>query len=367
MIPFLDIKKINLAHQNEIEEAIIKTFRSGWYIHGKEVSEFESRLAHYVGADFCVGVSNGLDALRLILKGYIELGRLKKGDEVIVPANTFIATVLAVTDSGLIPILAEPSEDSFNITVSSIEAVMTPKVRAMILVHLYGRVAINNEIKELANSNNIILIEDNAQAIGAEMDGKKTGNLGDAAAFSFYPGKNLGAIGDGGAITSNDSSLSMVIRKLSNYGSEKKYIHELQGYNHRLDEIQAAVLNIKLKYIEQENEIRRRIAERFYIEVNNPLIKTPNMPKYRLEHVWHLYVVQCSFRQELQNHLKKEGISTMIHYPTPVYDQPAYRSLKKPKFQGFLHQKILSIPNYFTLSNDDISIIINALNSFNIS
>ncbi len=270
MIKFLDLQKINLLHQQEIEQKLLDVFRSGWYLMGEEVKNFENNLAHYIGAKHAIGVANGLDALRLIFRAYIELGFMKAGDEVIVPANTYIASILALSDNGLVPVLVEPDDVTFNLDVTKIEKAITPKTKAILIVHLQGRIVFSEELKSIAAKHNLKIIEDNAQAIGASWKGIKSGNLGDAAGFSFYPGKNLGALGDAGAVTTNDDDLAKAIRAIANYGSNQKYVNIYKGLNSRLDEIQAAVLDVKLKYIDQENEARRVIAKRFI----NPLILT---------------------------------------------------------------------------------------------
>ena len=366
MIPFLDLKAINLRHQQDIEEAILRVYRSGWYVHGQEVSSFENHLTRYIRCKHGIGVSNGLDALRLILLAYKELGKLKSGDEVIVPANTFIASVLAISDAGLTPVFAEPDEITFTISLTSVKQVITQKTKAIMPVHLYGRVCDDQALYLFARENDLLIIEDNAQAIGAELNGTKTGNLGDAAAFSFYPGKNLGAIGDAGAVTTNDPKLADIVRKLANYGSSEKYIHELKGYNARLDEIQAAVLNVKLKYLDEENEIRRRIAVRYCTEIKNPLISLPNLPANRNEHVWHLFTIQCKCRDELQSYLTKKGIQTLVHYPIPIIHQKAYKehfSDKIPKTIR-IQNEILSIPISQNLNELELKKVISAINTF---
>ena len=264
MIKFLDLQKINLLHQQEIEQKLLDVFRSGWYLMGEEVKNFENNLAHYIGAKHAIGVANGLDALRLIFRAYIELGFMKAGDEVIVPANTYIASILALSDNGLVPVLVEPDDVTFNLDITKIEKAITPKTKAILIVHLQGRIVFSEELKSIAAKHNLKIIEDNAQAIGASWKGIKSGNLGDAAGFSFYPGKNLGALGDAGAVTTNNDDLAKAIRAIANYGSNQKYVNIYKGLNSRLDEIQAAVLDVKLKYIDQENETRRVIAKRFF-------------------------------------------------------------------------------------------------------
>lgn len=366
MIKFLDLQKINLFHQQEIEEQILNTFRSGWYLLGKQVAKFESGLSQYTAAKNAIGVANGLDALRLILKAYIELGIMKAGDEVIVPANTYIASVLAISDNGLVPVLVEPDTETFNIDVAKIAERITPKTKAILIVHLYGRVIFSETLKNLAEKHRIKIIEDNAQAIGAEWNGIKTGNLGDAAGFSFYPGKNLGALGDGGAVTTNDDELAKTIRAIANYGSNKKYVNIYKGLNSRLDEIQAAVLNVKLKYIDQENEVRRKIAERYCNEINNPKILLPQLPATRMEHVWHLFVIRTTEREKLQQYLSDNGIQTLIHYPIPPHKQEAYQELNHLLFSitEQIHQEVLSLPISPIMTNEEIDTIIKIINNY---
>ena len=263
MIKFLNLQKINLLYQEEIEQKLLDVFRSGWYLMGEEVKNFENNLAHYIGAKHTIGVANGLDALRLIFRAYIELGFMKAGDEVIVPANTYIASILALSDNGLISVLVEPDDATFNLDITKIEDAITPKTKAILIVHLQGRIVFSEELKSIAAKHNLKIVEDNAQAIGATWQDIKSGNLGDAAGFSFYPGKNLGALGDAGAVTTNDDELAKTIRAIANYGSNQKYVNIYKGLNSRLDELQAAVLDVKLKYIDNENEVRRVIAKRF--------------------------------------------------------------------------------------------------------
>ena len=324
MIPFLDLKKINLVHQSEIEASLLETFRSGWYLLGKNVEIFENNLAQYIGSKNAIGVANGLDALRLIIKAYKELGFFDDNDEVIVPSNTYIASVLAITDNNLKPVFVEPSLDNFNIDISKIEAAITPKTRAIMIVHLYGQSIFSDELLQLSKKYNLKIIEDNAQAIGATYNEIKTGNLGDAAAFSFYPTKNIGALGDAGAITTNDDLLAKTIRTLANYGSTKKYQNILQGLNSRLDEVQAAVLNNKLKYLDADNQRRQEIAEMYSSGIKNNKIITPNLPKIASNHVWHLYVIRTPERDKLQEYLTSNNIQTLIHYPIAPHKQDCY-------------------------------------------
>lgn len=366
MIKFLDLQKINLAHQQEIEEKLLNTFRSGWYLMGNEVKAFENNLSQYIGAKYAIGVANGLDALRLILRAYIELGIMQKGDEIIVPANTYIASVLAISDNGLIPVLVEPSAENFNIDVSKIEEKITPKTKGFMIVHLYGQVIFSEELKNLAEKHNLKIIEDNAQAIGAKWKGIRTGNLGDASGFSFYPGKNLGALGDAGAITTNDDDLAAAIRALANYGSNKKYVNIYKGLNSRLDEIQASVLDVKLKYIDEENEVRRQIAKKYLSEIKNSKIILPANPTDEAEHVWHVFVVRTENREGLQNYLLNNGIQTIIHYPTPPHKQEAYKEWNDLSYpiSEKIHKEVLSLPISPVMEENDIAEVIKVLNSY---
>ena len=366
MIKFLDLQKINLLHRQEIEREILEVFRSGWYLLGNKVKAFEENLSNYIGAKHAIGVANGLDALRLILRGYIEMGVMQKGDEIIVPANTYIASVLAISDNGLVPVLVEPDINTYNIDYNKIEEAVTSKTKAIMPVHLYGRVAWSQDLTVLAEKYSLKLIEDNAQAIGAAWNGIKTGNLGDAAGFSFYPGKNLGALGDGGAVTTNDDELAATIRALANYGSNQKYVNIYQGLNSRLDEIQAAVLNVKLKYIDDENEYRRKIAERYINEINNPEIILPENPSNPTEHVWHLFVIRTRERERLQKYLSDNGIQTLSHYPIPPHHQQAYKEMNTLSFPitEQIHKGVLSLPISSVMENDAIEKILYQLNSF---
>lgn len=367
IVPFLDLKKINLQYQGEIEQAILKVFRSGWYILGNEVETFELSLAKYCGVKHVIGVGNGLDALRLILKGYIELGLISEGDEIIVPANTFIASVLAITENKLKPVFIEPDIETFNIDIEKIEEHITNKTRAIMVVHLYGKICWSEKIVEISKKHNLIVIEDNAQAIGAEWNGVKSGALGDASGFSFYPGKNLGALGDAGAVGTNNIELANIIRKLSNYGSTKKYYNEYKGVNSRLDEIQAAVLSIKLKYLEGENLKRRECAEFYLMNINNEKIINPTIQKeLSNSHVWHLYVVKSRERKRLIDYLNKNGIGNMIHYPIPIYKQKSfleYTDLCLPVTDK-IHNEVLSLPNSPSLSSQEKEYVVEILNNF---
>ncbi|MDX8568434.1 DegT/DnrJ/EryC1/StrS family aminotransferase [Elizabethkingia sp. HX XZB] len=366
MVKFLDLYGINMQYQQEIESRLINVFRSGWYLMGEELKLFEQNLSHYIGTKHAIGVANGLDALRLILRAYIELGLMQKGDEIIVPSNTYIASILAISDNGLIPVLVEPNIDNYNIDISKIEEKISNRTKGIMVVHLYGRTIFSNELLDLAKKFNLKIIEDNAQAIGAEWKGIKTGNLGDAAGFSFYPGKNLGALGDAGAITTNDDNLAVTIRALANYGSNKKYVNIYQGLNSRLDEIQAAVLEVKLKYIDAENELRRTIAENYISEINNPKIILPQKPSDKNEHVWHVFVIRTENRDQLQEYLADNGIQTIIHYPTPPHRQEAYKEWNNLSYpiSEKIHDEVLSLPISPVMNKMDIQKVINIINSF---
>ena len=371
MIKFLDLQKINVAHQQEIEQKLVEVFRSGWYLLGNEVKNFENHLAQYIGSPNAIGVANGLDALRLIFRAYMELGIMQKGDEIIVPANTYIASVLALSDNGLVPVLVEPDIDTYNIDITKIEEKMSSKTKAIMVVHLYGRVCWSEELEALAKKHHLKIIEDNAQAIGAEWKGIKTGNLGDAAGFSFYPGKNLGALGDAGAVTCKDILLAKTIRALANYGSEEKYVNKYQGLNSRLDEIQAAVLDVKLKYIDQENQRRRDIANYYLENINNDKIVLPTINCQLStincqEHVWHLFVIRTKERERLQNYLSENGVQTLIHYPIPPHKQNAYKEWNNLTFPitEQMHKEVLSLPISPVMSNEEVKQVVVLINQF---
>lgn len=366
MIKFLDLQKINLQHQTEIEAQLLDVFRSGWYLLGERLKNFENNFSSYIGSSHAIGVANGLDALRLILKAYIEMGIMAVGDEIIVPSNTYIASILAISDNGLVPVLVEPDITSYNIDVSKIEEKINSKTKAILIVHLYGRIIFSDKLQQIAKKNNLKIIEDNAQAIGAKWNGKKSGNLGDAAGFSFYPGKNLGALGDAGAITTNDDQLATTIRALANYGSNQKYVNIYKGLNSRLDEIQAAVLDVKLKYIDSENKKRIGIAKRYISEIKNPKIILPELPENEHEHVWHLFVIRTKSRNELQNYLTEKNIQTLIHYPIPPHQQNAYKEWSNLSFpiSEKIHNEVISLPISPVLEDEEIQAIIDALNNF---
>jgi dTDP-4-amino-4,6-dideoxygalactose transaminase len=366
MIKFLDLQKINLQYQEEIEASLLRVYRSGWYVLGSEVETFEKTLAAYCKVKHAIGVANGLDALRLILKAYIEMGIMHKGDEIIVPANTYIASILAISDNQLTPVLVDPNLNTYNLDLDKIEEKITPRTKAIMVVHLYGRVCWSHKLVELTKKHKLKIIEDNAQAIGAEWKGIKTGALGDAAGFSFYPGKNLGAIGDAGAVTTNDDELATVIRALANYGSNQKYINIYQGLNSRLDEIQAAVLAVKLKYLDTENESRREVASYYCNNIKNDKIVLPEIPENPKEHVWHLFVILSADRKILQDYLLEHGIQTLVHYPIPPHCQMAYKDSFKIKLMktSYLANSVLSIPLDPTLNQHDIEYLVNQINLF---
>lgn len=367
MINFLDLEKITAKYSDEIQNAVAKVVNSGWYLQGKENELFEKKYAEYIGTKYCIGVANGLDALRLILRAYIELGFMRQGDEIIVPANTYIASILAITDNKLIPVLIEPNAQTLQIDDNKIEEAITPKTKGIMIVHLYGQCAYTDKIGDICEKYHLKLIEDNAQAHGCLFNKKKTGSIGDAAGHSFYPGKNLGALGDGGAVTTNDELLSNVIRSLANYGSSKKYVCEYQGLNSRLDEIQAAVLNVKLKYLDDDIDRRKQIAKLYLNGINNPLIKLPEIQHFD-SHVFHLFPILTTMRDQLQTYLTENSIQTLIHYPIPPHKQSCYKNLNylSLPITESIHQEELSLPISPVLSNDEVSEVINVLNKWQI-
>ena len=365
MIKYLDLKKTTSLYEPKLSEAINRTVQSGWYIMGNEVKNFEQQFAEYCGCRYCIGTGNGLDALTIIMLAYKELGVIQDGDEVIVPANTYIASILAIIQAGLKPVFCEPSWESCNINPENTEKLITPRTKAIMAVHLYGRCADIPQIEKIASKHSLKIIDDSAQAHGAIIAGKRTGNLGDAAGFSFYPGKNLGALGDGGAITTNDKELADTARAIANYGSQKKYVNIYKGVNSRLDEIQAAILSVKLQHLDADNERRREIAERYNAEIKNPLITLPQIGN-REEHVFHVYPIFCKQRELLQQHLLKNGIETIIHYPIPPHKQQAlkeFEHLELPITER-IHSQELSLPCHQAMSNDEVQKVIEAVNSF---
>lgn len=364
-VPFLNLQAVNGRYEAALTEACARVIKSGWYINGAEVSAFEREFADYCGTAHCIGVANGLDALRLTLAAWKIQGRLQEGDEVIVPANTFIATVLAITDNQLIPVFAEPDPDSFLITTDTVKNVLTDKSRVVIPVHLYGQLVDMPALLALINAHQLLVLEDAAQAHGAAIAQKKAGSWGHAAAFSFYPGKNLGAMGDAGAVTTNDHELAELIRALGNYGSVQKYEHQYQGFNSRLDAIQAAMLRVKLPGLEQDIDLRRKIASRYLAEISNPLIKLPQLSQ-ATGHVWHLFVITTPQRNSLLQWLKDHGIETLVHYPYAPHQQQAYTEfslLSLPVTEALQHQ-VLSLPMDPTLSDEQVDWVIQSCNQY---
>jgi dTDP-4-amino-4,6-dideoxygalactose transaminase len=365
MINFLDLKAINSRYQQELKDACARVIDSGWYIMGNELSQFETEFAAYCGSKHAIGVANGLDALILVLRAWKELGKLKAGDEVIVQANTYIASVLAITENDLVPVLVEPNTDTYNLDPESVKAAITPKTRAILPVHLYGQLSPMPELMAIAKEHGLLVLEDCAQAHGAEVKGKRAGNWGDAAGFSFYPGKNLGALGDAGAVTTNDDELAQTLKALRNYGSHKKYENLYQGVNSRLDEIQAAMLRVKLRHLTTETVRRQQIAKSYRRNISNPLIILPQVEE-ESAHVWHLFVVRCEMRETLYKYLSERGIQTLIHYPIPPHKQQAYSAYVNMSlpFTEMLHQQVLSIPLDPTIADEQIASIIAAMNEF---
>lgn len=357
MIKFLDLQKINAAHQDEIQQKLKKVLEEGWFILGNEVREFEQNFAAYSGSKHCIGVGNGLDALVLIFKAYIQMGNLQEGDEIIVPANTYIATILALLEVGLVPVLVEPDITTYNLDPNLIEEKITPKTKGILPVHLYGQLADMEAIMELGYKHDLLIVEDAAQAHGMQFKGSHT------RAFSFYPGKNLGALGDAGAITTNDEKLAKVLFSLRNYGSEKKYHNDRIGVNSRLDELQAAFLSVKLKYLDKENAVRKTIADRYSSEIKNEKIILPQTNGW---HVYHIYVIRTKDRTGLQDYLHQHNIETLIHYPIPPHKQKALSDWNKLSFPitEKIHDEILSIPMSPVMTHDEVSSVIEILNSY---
>ena len=370
MIPFLSLKDVTALHGAEINEAVSHVVNGGWYLQGEENKRFEENYAKFIGSKYCIGCANGLDALIWIFRAYIEMGVMKPGDEVIVPANTYIATILSITENGLVPVLVEPKFNTLEIDDDLIEAAITPKTKAIAIVHLYGRNAYTDKIGALCKKYNLKLVEDNAQAHGCKhSDGRVTGSIGDAAGHSFYPGKNLGALGDGGAVTTNDPELAAVVRALANYGSQKKYVFKYAGRNSRLDEIHAAVLDVKLKYLNEDNAHRQQMAKLYYEGIKNPLITLPD----RLDdaqNVYHLFPIFCERRDELQAYLKENEVGTVIHYPIPPFKQECYskEAWNTPQLSLPITEKIhdteLSLPIGPTISVAEINSILALLNNW---
>ena len=366
MIPFLSLKDVTALHGAELSEAVQRVVNSGWYLQGAEVKRFEENYAKYIGTQHCVGVANGLDALIWIYRAYIELGVMQPGDEVIVPANTYIASILALTENGLVPVLVEPRLDTLEIDDRLIESHITSRTRSILLVHLYGRCAYTDEIGRLCKKYNLKLVEDNAQAHGCCFaDGRRTGSLGDAAGHSFYPGKNLGALGDGGAVTCHDKVVADTIRALANYGSQRKYVFKYTGRNSRLDEIQAAVLDVKLKYLDEDNEHRKTIAKIYNEGITNPRIILPTHLDDK-QNVYHIYPVLCEQRDSLQTYLERHGVQTIIHYPIPPHKQACYKqwNLLSLPITEQIHQQELSLPMSPVLTQEEAQEVVRIINAY---
>jgi dTDP-4-amino-4,6-dideoxygalactose transaminase len=365
MIKFLDLQKITQKYSKEIHEAVDRVVDSGWYLQGKENESFEANYANYIGTKYCVGVANGLDALRLILRAYIEMGLMQVGDEIIVPANTYIASILAITDNGLVPVLVEPVLETYQIDDAKIESAITDKTKGIMIVHLYGQCAFTDKIGEICKKYKLKLIEDNAQAHGCKFNGIKTGALGDAAGHSFYPGKNLGAFGDAGAVTTNDVALADMVRTLANYGSHKKYVFEHQGLNSRLDEIQAAVLNVKLVHLDEDTLERKKVAKYYIENIKHPDIFLPVVNDWDA-HVFHIFTIRTSRRDELQNYLLENGVQTLIHYPIPPHKQICYKEWNNLSFPTTekIHKEELSLPMGPVMKMDDVNTIAMFINTF---
>jgi dTDP-4-amino-4,6-dideoxygalactose transaminase len=397
VIKFLDLQKITSSFEPGLSDAISGVLKRGWFLLGEETAAFESEYADFIGCDHCITTANGLDALRLILKAYIEMGTMKEGDEVIVPANTFIATVLAVTDNRLRPVFVEPDPGTYNIDIDQIEGAISDKTRAIIVVHLYGQAVWSEKLEQIAKTHDLKIIEDNAQAAGATVvhrygsdsrieeshASRRTGSLGDAAGHSFYPGKNLGALGDGGAVTTDDSDLATVVRSLANYGSVRKYVHNYRGINSRLDELQAAVLRVKLPRLDSDNQHRREVSDYYHLNIKNRQVMLPgvslhqttfagtmpyfsNSIRVNLCHVWHLFVVRHPDRDRLREYLEQHGIQTLIHYPIPPHLQKAYSEyagLKLPVTER-IHREVLSLPISQVMTQNEADAVVKAINEF---
>ena len=374
MISFLDLEQVNRQYRAEISEAMSRVLDSGWYIRGQECKRFEHNYASYIGSKWCIGVGNGLDALSLIYRAYIEMGIMAPGDEVIVPANTYIASILAITENQLVPVLVEPCLDTLEIDEDLIERAITPRTRSVMIVHLYGRCAYTKRIGNLCKEHGLKLVEDNAQAHGCRyIDGEetallpRTGSLGDAAGHSFYPGKNMGALGDGGAVTTNDEQLAETIRSMSNYGSAEKYVFQFKGVNSRLDELQAAILDVKLRHLDEDNRHRQMIAD-YYYEHLGKNSSTITLPQKMLagSNVYHLFPIFCERRDELQAYLREQGVQTMVHYPIPPHRQQCYSSMKgiELPITEKIHRQELSLPMSQVLSLEDAKKVVEAVNNF---
>jgi len=365
MVKLLDLQKITAMHRDEYDMAIRSVLDAGWFLQGHANQQFESDYAQYVGTNHCVAVANGLDALKLIIRGYKELGVFHDGDEIIVPANTYIATILAITDNNLVPVLVEPTWEYLEIDIDKVEEAITPKTRGIMIVHLYGRIAYNDLLGEICQKHGLKLMEDCAQSHGCQWKGRKTGALGDAAAHSFYPGKNLGAVGDAGAVTTDDKELAAVIRALANYGSQKKYVFRYVGMNSRMSEIDAAVLDVKLKYLDEDNRRRQQLAAYYYKSIDNPLITLPQQLNDE-NNVYHQFPIFCERRDELQAFLTEHSIQTLIHYPIPPHKQECYKEWNDRSYPitEKIHQQELSIPMNQVITEEEAQEVVKWLNAF---
>ncbi len=365
MIKFLDLQALTHKYHDEIHEAVKRTVDSGWYLLGKETQQFEQYYAAYIGVEHCVGCANGLDALLLMFKALVLQGRLKEGDEILVPANTFIATIHGITENGLRPVFVDARDDNGQLDEALLSAALTPRTRALLLVHLYGQCAMTQAIEDFCAKHNLLLLEDNAQAHGCLYGTRRTGSLGTAAAHSFYPGKNLGAMGDGGAVTTNDATLAALVRQLGNYGYSEKYICPEIGRNSRLDELQAAILDVKLRHLDADIEARRNIADYYRDHITNPLISLPRISE-RTAHVYHLFPIRTKHRDALQKHLRERGIETLIHYPIPPHKQQCYSMFNALSFPVTerISAEELSLPISPVMTLDEAQIVVDAINDF---
>lgn len=365
MVKLLDLQSITMQHGDEYKAAANRVIESGWFLQGKEIQKFESDYAKYIGTNECIAVANGLDALYLLMRGYKELGVMNDGDEIIVPANTYIATIIAITRNNLVPVLIEPTWENLEINIDKIESAITPKTKGVMIVHLYGRVAYNDKLSEICKKHNLKLMEDCAQSQGCAWKGRKTGSLGDSAAHSFYPGKNLGAFGDAGAVTTSDFELAQVIRAVANYGSQKKYVFKYVGMNSRMSELDAAVLDVKLKYLDEDNAKRQELAAYYYENIKNPQIKLPaQIPNEN--NVYHQFPIFCERRNELQKYLADKDIGTLIHYPIPPHKQECYKEWNNRSYPitEKIHAQELSIPMNQAVTLEQAKEVVDALNSF---
>lgn len=365
MIKFLDLQKITQKYSEEIHEAVSRVVDSGWYLQGKENEKFEADYSAYIGTKYTVGCANGLDALIWIFRAYVEMGVMKPGDEVIVPANTYIASILAISENGLKPVLVEPSIETYQIDDSKIEEAITERTKGILIVHLYGQCAYTDKIGELCKKYNLKLIEDNAQAHGCKFKGQHTGSLGDAAGHSFYPGKNLGALGDAGAVTTNDEELAKIVRSVANYGSTRKYVFKYTGRNSRLDEIQAAILDVKLKYLDNDIAIRKQVAKYYIDHITNSKIITPIVRDWDA-HVFHIFTIRCKHRDELQKYLTENGVQTIIHYPIPPHKQECYKEWNNLSFPitEQIHNEELSLPMSPVMTKEEVMHVVDLLNKW---